>query len=207
MDLEGWQRLIRARSVLGQRDLAQQSLDRALEVFAEAPFPRQQLVQLAGELGLAPPHDGQDSAGAVPDIPSMVEGLAERLKREPDDLDGWLMLARSYTVLQEPEKAREAMANAAELAPEDPQVLTLYARAIRDANDGQETEKTEELMRRVLEIDADHPEALWFVANFEAAEGNTDTARDLLERLYAQLPEDNPDRGFVRQRIDQLTDG
>ena len=45
-------------------------------------------------------------------IRTMVEGLAERLAQQPDDLQGWLMLARSYSALGEDEKAREARARA-----------------------------------------------------------------------------------------------
>lgn len=205
MDFEGWQRLIRSRSVLGERDLAQQSLDRALEVFADAPFPRQRLIQLAGELGLSAPAGEKGDAASMPDIPAMVARLAERLKNEPDDLQGWLMLGRSYSVLQEPDKARDAFAKAAELAPNDPQVLALYARSLRETSGGQDNDTTRALMRRVLELDPNHPEALWFVAKAEAEAGNKERAREMLERLYAQLPEDNPDRDFIRQRIDQLS--
>ncbi len=41
-------------------------------------------------------------------IRSMVERLAERLKREPDDLAGWQRLARAYRVLGEADKAGDA---------------------------------------------------------------------------------------------------
>lgn len=204
MDLEGWLRLIRARSVLGEQAAAQAALDRALEVFAAAPFPKQRLTALAGELGLATPDAGP--AADTPDIGAMVARLAERLEREPDDLEGWVMLARSYTVLGRPQDAREAIANAAALAPLDAEILTLHARAIREA-EGADTEETIELMRRVLKIDPSQPEALWFLGHAEAEAGNTDRARDLLEALYAQIPEDNPDRAVVRERIDALTGG
>ena len=43
-------------------------------------------------------------------IRGMVDGLAEKLKQNPDDLDGWLRLARSYGVLDEAAKSRDAYA-------------------------------------------------------------------------------------------------
>ncbi len=46
-------------------------------------------------------------------IRAMVEGLAERLKDQPDDADGWRRLARAYEVLGETEKAKDALAQAA----------------------------------------------------------------------------------------------
>ena len=45
-------------------------------------------------------------------IRSMVDGLAERLKTSPDDLDGWLRLAHAYTVLDEADSARAAYLSA-----------------------------------------------------------------------------------------------
>lgn len=57
-------------------------------------------------------------------IQSMVDRLASRLEEEPDDLDGWLQLARAYGVLGQPDKALEAYRAAEglldELAEGDP---------------------------------------------------------------------------------------
>jgi cytochrome c-type biogenesis protein CcmH len=41
-------------------------------------------------------------------IEGMVGGLAERLKSNPDDVEGWLRLIRSYSVLGRPDQAMEA---------------------------------------------------------------------------------------------------
>ena len=43
-------------------------------------------------------------------IRSMVERLADRLKDEPNDIQGWRRLARAYEVLGETEKAKTAQA-------------------------------------------------------------------------------------------------
>jgi cytochrome c-type biogenesis protein CcmH len=45
-------------------------------------------------------------------IHRMVDGLAERLKGNGADLEGWLRLVRAYQVLNEPDKARDALAGA-----------------------------------------------------------------------------------------------
>ncbi|MDJ0860338.1 MAG: c-type cytochrome biogenesis protein CcmI [Dinoroseobacter sp.] len=49
-------------------------------------------------------------------VESMVERLATRLKEDPDDLEGWLRLARAYSVLGNTEGAAEAAVNARALA-------------------------------------------------------------------------------------------
>jgi len=53
-------------------------------------------------------------------IRAMVEGLAAKLKENPDDLKGWLMLTRSYKVLGELEKAGKARARAEALKSPPP---------------------------------------------------------------------------------------
>jgi cytochrome c-type biogenesis protein CcmH len=199
-DLEGWERLIRARVMLGEQDAAQDALGRAMEAFAKAPIPTGRLVKLAAELQL----DAPANAVEVPDVGSMVERLAARLKDNPDDLNGWMMLARSYTVLGETDKVREAMDNAVRLAPDNPDVLAMQARAVRDVNGGEDNEETIAILRRVLELAPNNADALWFLGNAEAKAGNNGEARELLERLLAQTPEDSPDREFVSQRIEQL---
>jgi len=45
-------------------------------------------------------------------IRGMVARLAERLKHDRSDLDGWMRLVRSYVVLGEPDKAKSAAADA-----------------------------------------------------------------------------------------------
>jgi cytochrome c-type biogenesis protein CcmH len=66
-------------------------------------------------------------------INSMVERLAARLEQQPNDIDGWTRLGRSYMVLNEPAKARDAYAHAIKLRPDDPQLKAAYAEAVAAA--------------------------------------------------------------------------
>ena len=59
-------------------------------------------------------------------IRSMVDRLAARMEKNPSDLDGWLKLGRSYKVLGEYDKAARAYEKALALAPDDPEIRTLY---------------------------------------------------------------------------------
>jgi cytochrome c-type biogenesis protein CcmH len=54
-------------------------------------------------------------------IRSMVARLAERLKSEPNDVDGWMRLGRAYGVLGERDKAIDAYEHADRLAQVDDQ--------------------------------------------------------------------------------------
>ena len=53
---------------------------------------------------------GESSAeGGAPDIDAMVSGLAARLEKNGKDLNGWLMLARAYVVLNKRDEAGKAL--------------------------------------------------------------------------------------------------
>lgn len=56
-------------------------------------------------------------------IAGMVERLAERLRAEPNDAEGWLRLARAYRLLGRGMEARAALDRAAALWPDDPRVV------------------------------------------------------------------------------------
>ena len=56
----------------------------------------------------------------VKSVASMVDGLAERLEKSPDDGKGWLLLARSYKHLGRLDDARDAYAQAMALGERDP---------------------------------------------------------------------------------------
>lgn len=135
-------------------------------------------------------------------IEGMVGKLAERLKQNPDDADGWIRLGRSYMVLNQPDKAVDAYASAAKLKPDDVDLKQQYAEAIvaaRGSDDPSDTAAA--LFRQVLDADPQNAEALWYVGNAEAAAGHAQNARDLWTRLLARLPADAPVRQQVQDRI------
>ena len=56
-------------------------------------------------------------------IQGMVQKLADKMKDNPKDLDGWMRLMRSYQVLKAPEKAKVALADAMKAFDGDPASL------------------------------------------------------------------------------------
>ncbi|MBI1776549.1 MAG: c-type cytochrome biogenesis protein CcmI [Proteobacteria bacterium] len=139
-------------------------------------------------------------------IRAMVDGLAERLKQEPGDLEGWRRLARSYAVLGEREKALEAHTEAIRLAPDRIDVLLDYAHTIYPPGktSGPLPDAFVSTMRRVLRLAPENPEALFFVGEAEAEAGNKARAGELWRKLLAQLDPASPTHGAIRKRIDGL---
>lgn len=120
-DFEGWMLLAQAEAAQGNLDAARTALSEVRLLYPNAPFVQQQITQLEAQLGLVentgPGPTAEDIEAAqelsreqqLAMIDSMVGGLAERLEQNPDDLEGWLMLVRSYSVLGRKDEAQAAM--------------------------------------------------------------------------------------------------
>ncbi len=74
------------------------------------------------------------AGGTPPAIADMVARLEERLKSEPNDVEGWAMLGRSYLVLQQFADAKRAYLNAWEVSG-DPALLAEAAEVDVIVND------------------------------------------------------------------------
>ncbi|HQU14617.1 MAG: c-type cytochrome biogenesis protein CcmI [Chromatiales bacterium 21-64-14] len=95
-------------------------------------------------------------------IQDMVTGLAARLKRKPDDLQGWMMLGRSYRVLNRFDQAADAYGKAYALSnKKDPALLADYAEVLALAHGNRLAGKPEQLLTRALALDPQQPKALW----------------------------------------------
>lgn len=66
----------------------------------------------------------------------MLARLVERLKANPDDTKGWVILARSYKALGRFAEAAEAFGHGAALVESDPTLLADHAEALAQANGG-----------------------------------------------------------------------
>lgn len=64
----------------------------------------------------------QKPAASVGSVASLLDGLKNRLEREPDDADGWILLARSYEHLGRHQEAAAAYYRAAKLGKTDAQL-------------------------------------------------------------------------------------
>ena len=139
-------------------------------------------------------------------IGGMVEGLAQRLKDDPSDIQGWIMLARSYQVMNQPEKAQDALQRATYAAPDDPAILVQLGTAIVDNSDRSTPlpDSAITVFRRVLELDVLNPDAMYFVGMAQAQSGDIQKAHSTWTQLLAQLDESSQAYEIVRQKIKSL---
>lgn len=140
-------------------------------------------------------------------VRGMVERLAERLKDNPNDAEGWLRLARAREVLGEGDAARDALRRAVAAAPErvDARLALAFnlAGPTVTSRDPLPAEAAAEF-GRVLDQAPNHPQALWFTGRAAYEAGDKTAAAAAWNRLLAQLPPDSPEAKELSQRLATL---
>ena len=124
-------------------------------------------ILLYGELGepgsidrpLAAP---QETAGQPPSLEVLVERLQTRLKENPKEVQGWLMLGRTYFATEKVDEGLKAIEQAYALAPEDTDVMLAYAEALAAASPQKRLAgKPAELIAAALAKKPDDAAARW----------------------------------------------
>lgn len=146
---------------------------------------------------------GQPGAPTQQEIEGRVAKLAERLKENPDDAQGWLMLARSYSNFKRYREASEAYAKAAALVGNDAQVWVDYAETLALANDSQLQGRPVELINRALQLDPRNEKALWLAGNAAFQTQNFQQAISHWEQLEKLLPEGSEAAQSVAAAIEE----
>ena len=121
-------------------------------------------------------------------IQAMVDQLAARLQKNPNDAQGWVMLARSYTVLNRFEEALPAYAKAVELAPPSAQILSDYADAVAATKGTANNPQSIALIDRALVIDPKHPKALALAGTVAFERADYVKAISDWQKILVQLP-------------------
>ncbi len=145
------------------------------------------------------PGHGADARGPeheviAEQIEEMVQRLATRLQNNPDNVQEWTMLARSYNALGRFEQAASAYASAAKQSPNDAQLLADYADTLAMAQ-GRLQGEPEKLIARALKIDPDNSKALALAGSLAFDNKNYAKAVEYWEKA---LKSESPDTEFFR---------
>ena len=124
-------------------------------------------------------------------LDNMLAQLERRLAEQPGDtaeeMEGWLMLANSYSALQRYPEAARAAANLYRLKPDDPDILFRYADSLATANEGVFAGRPVELIQQGLASDPENPSGLWLAGLAAQQAGDNQGAIRHWERLLPQL--------------------
>ena len=138
------------------------------------------------------PHSGQGQGAQAGQMEEMVAKLAARLEKEPNDPQGWVMLARSYMAMQRIPDGLKAYEQAEKLAPNDPNLLLAYAEAIVTTNGNNFFGKPTELVRRAFALSPESPNVLWMAGIVEFRESNFVQAYKHWEKAANIVGKENP---------------
>ena len=138
--------------------------------------------------GVAPPHSEDDNEQQ---FVAAVAQLAEKLKAQPDNPEGWAMLARSYSRLGRHADAVPAYEKAVALNGNDPRLLADYADTLAVQNNRSLSGAPMKLVERALKIDPSSPKALALAGTDAFERKDFPAAVRFWEKLAQGMPADS----------------
>jgi cytochrome c-type biogenesis protein CcmH len=138
------------------------------------------------------------------EVERMVQGLADRLAKEPGNLKGWAMLAKSYKVMGRPADAQVAFEKAGAFIDDDAQMLADYADVIATNANGNLSGKPAALLDKALKVDPNNGMALWLAGTAAMNEKNYDRTLELWDRLAKMLQPGSEDAQTLQGAITEV---
>ncbi|MGV6808306.1 MAG: c-type cytochrome biogenesis protein CcmI [bacterium] len=140
----------------------------------------------------------------MPDINAMITRLEQRLEKEPNDAEGWFMLARTYSVLKRFDEAVTAYEKSIAIDNKNPQAFFYLADTLAVAKQGDLRGRPEELIQQGLALKADSQMGLWLAGIAARQSNNNAQALAYLQKLYPLLNESPTEQQEVAKLIQQL---
>ncbi len=170
----------------------------ALLLYLQVGDPRAAATLAAGA------SDMHERAGSGQDMEQAVARLAARLQAQPADAEGWVMLARSYDVMQRYDDAVKAYRTAIAQMPGQPGLLADYADALGSARNGDLSGPAQAAIDAALAIDPALPKALALAGMAAYQRGDVAAARGHWERVRGLLPPDSETARGIEANLAQL---
>ena len=134
------------------------------------------------------------------DLTKMAQTLAEKLQDKPDNLQGWVMLGRTYRTLENFDAALRAYDSALKLSDDDDLKLERIE-VIAMQRQGQFEGEPWNVIREVLQRDPQHFGALLTAGSASYAEGKFAEALKYWEQARKPLDANNPDLAGLESAI------
>lgn len=134
-----------------------------------------------------PPEQRHVSAG---DIERMVDDLAAKLEKDPGNLEGWIMLGRSYKAMKRLDESVLAFEKGYSLMEGNPGLLLDYADVLA-ARDRSLKGRPTQLIEQALKLDPNNAMGQWLAGTAAFEVGDHARAVNIWEKLLKQLPADS----------------
>jgi cytochrome c-type biogenesis protein CcmH len=139
------------------------------------------------------------------DLAKMAQTLAEKLQAKPDNLQGWVMLGRTYRTLENFDAALKAYDSALKLSADDDLKLERIE-IIAMQRQGQFEGEPWNVIREILQRDPQHFGALLTAGSASYAEGKFADALKYWEQARKPLDANNPDLEGLENAIAAVRD-
>ena len=136
-------------------------------------------------------------------IEENVAKLAKRLESNPNDAQGWTMLARSYSSMEKYSEAMNAYAKATELNPKDADLLAEYAFVTGMAGGRSLEGKPTEIINRALKVDPENAKALQLAGSAAFQAKDYKKAIDYWQRVLKKVPPGSEVAETITARINE----
>ena len=159
---------------------------------------------LLKKIEAGPAQQASTGDGSAPshNIEEVVAKLAQRLSEQPDNLEGWVLLARAYARMQRFQEAANAYKQARRLAGDQPDLLIDYADMLVTANGGRFSDEVGQLLQTALQQQPDNIKGLWLTGHWKYQRGDNQGAIENWQQVAQQLPPGNEeDAAAIKQQI------
>jgi cytochrome c-type biogenesis protein CcmH len=136
-------------------------------------------------------------------IEENVAKLAKRLESNPNDAQGWTMLARSYSSMEKYPEAVNAYAKATDLNPKDADLLAEYAFVTGMAGGRSLEGKPTEIINRALKVDPENAKALQLAGSAAFQAKDYKKAIDYWQRVLKKVPPGSEVAETITARINE----
>jgi cytochrome c-type biogenesis protein CcmH len=134
-------------------------------------------------------------------VEKMVTEFAAKMEKDPSNLQGWVMLARSYRILGRNQDAVKAYERAGSFVDSDPQLLADYADTLAANANGNFAGKPLSLINQALKLDPNNLMALWLSGTAAFNANNYRSAVQTWEKLALQLPPNSEEMKMIEGSI------
>ncbi len=144
-----------------------------------------------------------ENAGGMSDheINRMLEQLAQRLEKEPDHPDGWMLLGRSYTTQRRFDEAIAAYEQARKYGGDSPELLIDYADTLVAANRGSFSDKVGAMLKQALAQQPDDPKGQWLIGHWYFQHGDYQRALENWQSVATQVQPGSETDIVLQQQI------
>ena len=153
----------------------------------------------------------EDGEGHAGNIDAAIAQLAEKMKQDPSNAEGWTLLGRAYKSTQRFAQARDALKHAHDLAPDDGDIAVDYAEAIVLAGTDRRIQgEALTLIEQAIKANPQNQKGLWLAGIADSQAGKYDDAIAKWNTLLPLLPPDSDVATSIREQIAQaqaLRDG